>query len=71
MCLFALHHVVFCSIALWQPGRCQGRSQKSGDGGANIFDRKPHLLINAETESNYYSVRVPVFTLIQTVTSFK
>ena len=37
----------------------QGRSQKSGDGGGKILDRKPHLLINAETGSNYYSVRVP------------
>ena len=36
----------------------QGRSQKSGDGRANILDRKPHL-INAETGSNYYSVHVP------------
>ena len=24
----------------------QGRSQKSGEGGAKILDRKPHLLIN-------------------------
>ena len=37
----------------------QGRSQKSGNGGAKILDRKPHLLINAETGSDYYSVRVP------------
>ena len=37
----------------------QGHSQKSGDGGAKILDRKPHLLINAKTGSNYYSVRVP------------
>ena len=40
-------------------GDTQGRSQKSGDGGAKILDRKPHLLINAETGSNYYSVRFP------------
>ena len=37
----------------------RGRSQKSGEGGAKILDRKPHPLINAETGSNYYSVRVP------------
>ena len=28
-------------------------------GGAKILDRKPHLLINAETGSNYYGVRIP------------
>ena len=37
----------------------QGRSQKSGNGGggggAKILDRKPHLLINAETGSDYYT----------------
>ena len=27
--------------------------------GGKILDRKPHLLINTETGSNYYSVRVP------------
>ena len=32
----------------------QGRSQKSSDGGAKILERKPHLLINAGTGSNYY-----------------
>ena len=37
----------------------QGRSQKSSEGGAKIVDRKPHPLINAETGSNCYSVRVP------------
>ena len=37
----------------------QGRSQKSGDGGGKNLDRKPHLLINAKTGSNYYSVRLP------------
>ena len=30
-------------------------------GGQKTFDRKPHLLINAETGSNYYRVRVPAF----------
>ena len=37
----------------------QGRSQKSGDWGAKLIDRKPHLLINAKTGSDYYGVHVP------------
>ena len=37
----------------------QGRSQKSGNVGAKLLDRKPHLLINVESGSDYYSVHVP------------
>ena len=37
----------------------RGVARNLAMGGAKIFDRKPHLLINAKTGSNYYSVRVP------------
>ena len=41
----------------------QGCSQKSGDGGANFY-RKPHLLSNAKTGSNYFSVGVPAIHIL-------
>ena len=46
----------FCTSVLFIFQVGKGRSQKSGNGGgAKSLDRKPHLLINYETGSDYYS----------------
>ena len=49
----------------------RGVARNLAMGGGKILDRKPHVLINAETGSNYYSVRVPANNTLfcQTITN--
>ena len=52
-------HVLESEIENGRMNIYRGIARNLAMGGQKILDRKPHPLINAETVSNYYSVRVP------------